>query len=55
MIAHPEGIYNDSVLSEETQIVQDTGANLFMTATLYQLKAYCKNLKQLGEPVDKTK
>ena len=54
MIAYPDGIYNETVLDEETEIVNQANGTLFDTVLLYSAKEFCTNLKQFGKPVDKT-
>lgn len=54
MIAYPDGIYNETVLDEETEVVDKADGALFDTVVLYNVKAYKENLKTLGKPVDKT-
>ena len=54
MIAYPDGIYNETVLNEETMIIDEADAALFDTVVLYNVKESIKNLKQFGKPVDKT-
>ncbi len=54
MIAYPDGIYNETVLNEETMIIDEAEAALFDTVVLYNVKESIKNFKQFGKPVDKT-
>ncbi len=54
MIAYPDGIYNDTVLSLETEPIEIEKGSLFFSSVLFAKRGYEENLKLFGKPVDKT-
>ena len=54
MIAYPDGIYNETVLSLETEPIEKEKGSLFFSSVLYTKRGYFDNFKLFGKPVDKT-